>query len=75
MNNLPPYQKPLTDAEVCIIGKDSNARIVMDYIRRCILQSNHPELSDEFMREAAIIGALDNYNHLLLTCVRYVIIK
>ena len=68
MNNLPPYQKPLTDAEVRIIGKDGNAFAIIGYVRSCILSSNHPELADEFMREATA----GDYNHLLVTCMRYV---
>ena len=64
-------QVPLTDAVVQIIGKDSNAFAILGYVRRCILSSNHPELADDFMREATA----GDYNHLLTTCMRYVTIK
>ena len=53
---------PLTDAVVQIIGKDSNAFVILGYVRRCILSSNHPELADDFMREATA----GDYNHLLI---------
>lgn len=43
---------PLTNAVVQIIGKDSNAFVILGYVRRCILSSNRPELADDFMREA-----------------------
>ena len=62
---------PLTDAVVQLIGKDSNAFAILGYVRRCILSSNHPELADDFMREATA----GDYNHLLITCMRYVTIK
>ena len=64
-------QAPLTNAVVQIIGKDSNAFVILGYVRRCILSSNHPELADDFMREATA----GDYNHLLITCMRYVTIK
>ena len=64
-------QAPLTDAVVQIIGKDSNAFAILGYVRRCILSSNRPELADDFMREATA----GDYNHLLITCMRYVNIK
>jgi len=64
-------QAPLTDAVVQIIGKDSNAFVILGYVRRCILSSNPPELADDFMREATA----GDYNHLLITCMRYVTIK
>jgi hypothetical protein len=64
-------QAPLTDAVVQIIGKDSNAFAILGYVHRCILSSNHPELADDFMREATA----GDYNHLLITCMRYVTIK
>jgi len=62
---------PLTDAVVQIIGKDSNAFAILGYVHRCILSSNRPELADDFMREATA----GDYNHLLITCMRYVTIK
>lgn len=64
-------QAPLTDAVVQLIGKDSNAFVILGYVHRCILSSNHPELADDFMREATA----GDYNHLLITCMRYVTIK
>lgn len=64
-------QAPLTDAVVQIIGKDSNAFAILGYVHRCILSSNRPELAGDFMREATA----GDYNHLLITCMRYVTIK
>ena len=62
---------PLTDAVVRIVGTDGNAFAVLGYVRRCILCSNRPELANEFMQEATA----GDYNHLLVTCMRYVTIK
>lgn len=64
-------QSPLTDAEVRIIGTDGNAFAIMGYVRRCILNSNRPELADDFMREATS----GDYNQLLNTCMRCVTVK
>ncbi len=71
MNNSDEPQVPLTDAKVRLIGKDGNAFAIIGYVRRCILCSNHPELADDFGREATS----GDYNHLLVTCMRYVTIK
>lgn len=71
MNSYQQPVKPLTDAVVQIIGKDRNAFAILGYVRSCIISSNHPELADDFMREATA----GDYNHLLITCMRYVTIK
>jgi len=62
---------PLTDAVVRIVGTDGNAFAIMGYVRRCILCSDRPELAETFMQEATA----GDYNHLLVTCMRYVTIK
>ena len=62
---------PLTNAVVPIVGTDGNAFAIMGYVRRCILGSDRPELAETFMQEATA----GDYNHLLVTCMRYVTIK
>ncbi len=59
---------PLTDAVVELTGKDGNAFFILGQVRRGILHSNHPELAEEFMREATA----SDYEHLLSVCMRYV---
>lgn len=71
MNTTNDCATPLTDATVQLIGKDGNAFGILGRVRRAIHNSNHPELADEFMREATSA----DYNHLLATCFRYVTIE
>lgn len=62
---------PLTDAVVRLTDSDGNAFAILGRVRRVIAQSNHPELADLFMREATS----GDYDHLLMTCMRYVAIE
>lgn len=62
---------PLTDAVVELTGKDGNAFFILGQVRRGILNSNHPELAEEFVREATAI----DYEHLLSVCMRYVDVR
>lgn len=62
---------PLTDAVVTLIDNDGNAFAILGRVRRAIAHSNHPELADPFMHEAT----LGDYDHLLMTCIRYVAIE
>lgn len=64
-------QNPLTDAVVKLTGKDGNAFFILGLVRRGIKSSNHPELADVFMREAT----QGDYDHLLMTCMRYVSVE
>ena len=59
---------PLTDAVVRLVGEDGNAFAILGRVRRAILRSNHPELADDFIQEATS----GDYDHLLVTCMRYV---
>ena len=62
---------PLTDAVVELTGKDGNAFFILGQVRRGILNSNRPELAEEFMREATA----SDYEHLLSFCMRYVDVR
>ncbi len=62
---------PFTNAVVQLTGKDGNAFTIIGVVRRAIRKSNHPELEQEFMREAT----QGDYDHLLQTCMRYVSVK
>lgn len=62
---------PLTDAVVELTGKDGNAFFILGQVRRGILNSSHPELAEEFMREATA----SDYEHLLSVCMRYVDVR
>lgn len=59
---------PLTDAIVQLTGTSGNAFAILGRVRRAILNSNHPELAGQFIEEATA----GNYDHLLMTCFRYV---
>lgn len=71
MNTTDKCLVPLTDAVAQLTGEDGNAFGVLGRVRRAILSSNHPELADEFMREATS----RDYDHLLATCRRYVTVE
>lgn len=62
---------PFTDAVVQLTGKDGNAFSIISVVRRAIRKSNHPELEQDFMREAT----QGDYDQLLQTCMRYVSVE
>lgn len=62
---------PLTDAVVPLTRKDGNTLLILGLVLIAIETSNHPELADDFMRDA-IEGDDD---HLLQTCIRYVTVE
>ena len=68
MNSPDMSSAPLTDAVVQLSEEDGNAFAILGRVRRAILRSNHSELADEFMQEAMA----GDYDHLLMTCMRYV---
>ena len=63
---------PLTDAVVQLSGKEGNTLLILGLVLIAIEASNHPELADDFMRDA-IEG--DDDDHLLQTCIRYVTVE
>ena len=63
--------KPLTNATVVLTGTDSNAFAILGRVQRAILESDHPELVDQFFEEATA----GDYDHLLQTCLRYVDVR
>ena len=63
--------KPLTNASVVLTGTDSNAFAILGSVQRAILESNHPELADQFFEEATA----GDYDNVLRTCLRYVDVR
>ena len=63
--------EPLTNAIVELSSKDGNAFLILGLVRRAILQSDKPELAAQFIEEATA----HDYDHLLMTCAKYVTIE
>ena len=63
--------RPLTNAVVILTGTDGNAFAILGRVRRAILKSNHPELAALFIEEATT----GDYDHLLITCFKYVTVE
>lgn len=63
--------EPLTNAIVELSQKDGNAFLILGVVRRAILQSDKPELATHFIEEATA----HDYDHLLMTCAKYVTIE
>lgn len=68
MNTTHECPTPLTDAVVQLTGEDGNAFSILGRVRRAILNSNRPDLAEQFVIEATS----GEYYHLLATCLRYV---
>lgn len=71
MKLIEKSNSPLTDAVVELTGKDGNAFFILGQVRRAILNSNRPELAENFMREATA----SDCEHLLSVCMRYVDVR
>jgi hypothetical protein len=71
MNSTSDNSTPLTDAVAQLTVEDGNAFAILGRVRRAILRSNHPELAEVFMVDATS----GDYDHLLVTCARYVIVQ
>lgn len=63
--------EPLTNEVVELSSKDGNAFLILGLVRRAILQSDKPELAAQFIEEATA----HDYDHLLMTCAKYVTIE
>ena len=63
--------EPLTNAIVELSSKDGNAFLILGLVRRAILQSDKSELAAQFIEEATA----HDYDHLLMTCAKYVTIE
>ena len=63
--------EPLTNAIVELSQRDGNAFLILGLVRRAILQSDKPELTGQFIEEATA----QDYDHLLMTCAKYVTIE
>lgn len=71
MNTTTNTSTTLTDAVVQLTGTDGNAFAILGRVRRAILNSNHPELAAQFIEDATA----GDYDHLLMTCFRYVTVE
>ena len=63
--------EPLTNAIVELSRKDGNAFLILGLVRRAILQSDRPELAAQFIKDATAY----DYDHLLMSCAKYVTIE
>lgn len=61
---------PKTDVVVKLVETDGNAFTILGKVRKA-LQKDHPELVEEFTKEATS----GNYDHLLQTCMKYVDVR
>ncbi len=71
MNSTNEISPPLTDGIAKLSGSDGNAFAILGRVRRAIRASNRADLADEFIREATS----HDYEHLLATCSRYVMVE
>jgi hypothetical protein len=71
MNDTANTFAPLTNAIVRLTGSDGNAFAILSRVRRAIMRSDHPELAMQFIEEATA----GDYDHLLVTCFRYVTVE
>ena len=68
MSALKNDQTPLTSAVVQLTGMDGNVFAILISVRHAILESDRPDLAEDFMKEAMA----GDYQHVLMTCMRYV---
>lgn len=59
---------PKTDIIVELTGGDGNAFMIMGKVAKALKRGGHPELVDEFYKEASS----GDYDHVLQTCMEYV---
>ena len=69
--NVAALERPLTDAVVQLSGQDGNAFGILGRVCLAIRDSNHPELEKAFLDDATS----GDYDHLLVTCMRYVEVR
>ena len=62
--------EPITNVEVELIGKDGNAFTILGEVRKALKKAGHDDLVEEYTKEATS----GDYNHLLQTTVKYVIV-
>jgi len=60
--------KPLTDIEVRLVGRDGNAFAILGRVRKALREGGRGDLVKAFFAEATA----GDYNHLLVTCQKYV---
>ena len=63
--------EPITNVEVELIGKDGNAYAILGEVRKALKKAGHGDLVEEYTKEATS----GDYNHLLQTTVKYVIVS
>jgi len=60
-----------TNITVKLSGEDGNAFAVLGKVNRALKKAGHPELATEYFREAT----KGDYDHLLQTTMKYVIVE
>ena len=62
---------PITDIEVQLSEKDGNAFAIIGTVRSALRKGGRADLIDQFTKEAAA----EDYDHLLRTCMKYVVVS
>ena len=70
MNN-PKAESSLTDITVKLTGENGNAFAIIGRVRTALRKNGRPDLIEAFSRDAMS----GDYDHLLQTCLRYVIVE
>ena len=70
MNN-PKAESPLTDITVKLTGEDGNAFAIIGRVRAALRKNGRADLVEAFSRDSMF----GDYDHLLQTCLRYVIVE
>jgi len=59
----------LTNVEVTLCEEDGNAFSILGKVKKALKKAGHHELADKYMEEATS----GDYDHLLITTMKYVI--
>ena len=62
---------PKTNVTVKLIGEDGNAFVIMGVVTKALRRNGHQDLVKDFIYEATS----GDYNHLLQTCMEYVVVE
>jgi len=68
MQEIGFWESLYPDVKVQLSGTDGNAFAILARVRKALRQAGHGEVVEEFTQEATS----GDYDHLLLTCCRYV---
>ncbi len=63
--------KPKTNIKVKLVGNDGNAFYILALVRKSLINNGHGDLAEQFIEEATF----GDYDHLLQTCLKYVVVE